>query len=668
MSILDNKPGFLRALLPFSFLLVYGLITLVFIESNDLMSHPQWLSNLLGFNVFTLIFAFFMYLTYSRKLHHQIKQTENRLMQEQTAHNQIKDELIAQQREQLSATEKDLLASRKLYQDLFYRTADALMILKNGQFSEGNPACLLLFGCRDQGEFLGVHPSELSPAEQEDGTPSKVKADQMIQMAFEKGSHRFEWLHQTRQGKVFPAEVLLTVIGEEENAVICAIVRDISERKKADKEIRFQAHYDSLTGLPNRRLMLDRISQALVSSQRHSYFNALLFVDLDHFKFINDSLGHSVGDELLIQIADILRVHIREEDTAARFGGDEFVILFKHLGSAREAAALKAERLAESLQQQISRSYQINDHSIHVTSSIGIYLFPSNEDTLDDIIKQADTAMYSAKDSGRNQIAFFQSTMQEAVVKRLTLEKALRLAVENKEIELYFQPQISSDKHIVGVEALARWQHPEHGFIPPDEFISIAEDSGIIHALGDFILKQSIEQVLALPIRPPHLSVNISPYQFRHPEFQNTIASLMKHYSLPENFLVLEITEGVIIRDLEDAVERLKRLRKLGVLVSLDDFGTGYSSLSYLKRLPIDELKIDRAFIVDIEVDTQNAILVETIIKMAHQFKLHTVAEGVETESQQALLSKQECLCFQGYLFSKPVPIDELQRFIADFS
>lgn len=668
MSSIQNKPAFLRALLPFSFFLVYGLMLLVFIEANDLQSHPQWLGNLLGFNLFTLIFAWLIYLSYRRKLHHQITETENRLKQDQADYARMKDELIEQQYAQLSAAQKDLLMSRKLYHDLFYRTADALMVLKNGQFSEGNPACLALFGCQDLSEFLGVHPSELSPAKQEDGTPSKEKADKMIQMAFERGSHRFEWLHQTRKGKVFPAEVLLTVIGDEESPSICAIVRDISERKKADKEIRFQAHYDSLTGLPNRRLMLDRISQALESSQRHDYFNALLFVDLDHFKFINDSLGHSVGDDLLIQIADILQHNIRHEDTAARFGGDEFVILFKHLGSDRDAAALKAERLAENLQQKISRSYNVNDHSIHVTSSIGIYLFPNNEDTLDDIIKQADTAMYSAKDSGRNQIAFFQSAMQDAVVKRLTLEKDLRLAVENNAIEVYFQPQISSDRRIIGVEALARWQHPEHGFIPPDDFISIAEDSGIIHALGDLIMKQSVEQILALPNRPNHLSINISPYQFRHPEFQASIAAFIERYQLPENFLVLEITEGVIIRDLEDAVERITQLRKLGVRVSLDDFGTGYSSLSYLKRMPIDELKIDRSFIIDIEVDPQNAILVETIIKIAQQFKLHTVAEGVETEAQQALLRKQECLCYQGYLYSRPIPVNELQQFIADFA
>ncbi len=668
MNVSQNKPAFLRVLLPFSFLLAYGLLLLVFIEANDLQSHPQWLWNLLGFNIFTLIFALLMYLTYSRKLQRQITETEDRLQQEQAAHTRMKDALIEQQREQLSATEKDLLASRKLYHDLFDRTADALMVLENGQFSEGNPACLELFGCQDLSEFLGVHPSELSPPQQADGMPSKDKADKMIQMAFEQGSHRFEWFHQTRQGKVFPAEVLLTVIGDEDQPSICAIVRDISERKKAEDEIRFQAYYDSLTGLPNRRLMLDRISQALVSSQRHAYFNALLFVDLDRFKFINDSLGHSVGDELLIQIAEILRHNIRDEDTVARFGGDEFVILLKHLGADRDAASLKAERLAESIQQKISRSYNVNHHSIHVTSSIGIYLFPNNEDTLDDIIKQADTAMYSAKDRGRNQIAFFQSTMQEAVVKRLTLEKDLRLAVENKAIEVFFQPQISADRRIVGVEALARWQHPEHGFIPPDEFISIAEDSGIIYALGDLVLKQSIEKILALPQRPTHLSVNISPYQFRHPAFQSTIAALIEHYGLPDRFLVLEITEGVIINDLQDAVERLTQLRSLGVRVSLDDFGTGYSSLSYLKRLPIDELKIDRSFVVDVEDDPHDATLVETIIKIAHQFKLDTVAEGVETEAQQAFLSKQKCRIYQGYLYSKPLPADELERFIADFS
>ncbi|MBW4934120.1 putative bifunctional diguanylate cyclase/phosphodiesterase [Marinobacter sp. F4206] len=571
-----------------------------------------------------------------------------------------RDALIERQRAQLVATEENLSTLRKQYQALFERTADAMMILENGAFTDGNPACLELFGCHDKQEFLGVHPSELSPPFQADGQPSKDRADEMIRCAFQKGSHRFEWLHQTRQGDVFPAEVLLTVVGEGESPAICAIVRDITERKQAEEEIRFHAYYDSLTNLPNRRLMTDRIDQSLASSRRHGYYNALLFVDLDRFKQINDSLGHSLGDQLLIQIAEVLRGQVREEDTVARFGGDEFVILLKHLGSDREAASLTAERMGESIQKSISRAYDIEHQSVFATSSIGIYLFPDKEESLDDIIKQADTAMYSAKDTGRNRIAFFQTKMQEAVVKRLNLEKDLREAVKNHALEVYFQPQLSSERKIIGVEALARWQHPEHGFIPPDEFIAIAEDSGIIYDLDAHILSRSIEQVMDLPEPPSRLSVNISPYQFRHPSFMSTVADLIKRYSIPRRFLILEITEGVVINDFEDTVERLKHLRALGIGVSLDDFGTGYSSLSYLKRLPIDEIKIDRSFIMDVENAPNDALLVKTIINIAHQFNLTTVAEGVENEVQEAFLNQHRCMLYQGFLYSRPVPLEEL--------
>lgn len=667
LSVKQIKPALGNWMFPVALVMLYGLGLLLVMEASDIQESSGNLWSLLGLSLFILLLVLYVYWHINRSFLYRIADAERQLAQEQASNSSMKDALIAEQTKRLSDTERDLLASRKQYQTLFERTADALMILEDGAFTEGNPACLKLFGCQGLDEFRGVHPSELSPPVQADGSSSKEKAEEMIHHAMVHGSHRFEWLHQTRQGEAFPAEVLLTAIDRQGGVALCAIVRDITERKKAEQEIRHQAYYDSLTGLPNRRLMLDRISQALISSRRHEYFNALLFVDLDRFKFINDSLGHSVGDALLKQVADTLRQVVREEDTVARFGGDEFVILFKHLGMEKDAASLRAERLAEDLQQSISSTYTIEHHSIHVSSSIGIYLFPGQEETLDDIIKQADTAMYSAKESGRNQIAFFQSTMQEAVVKRLTLEKDLRQAVNDRQLQVYFQPQISSDNMLAGVEALVRWQHPEHGFVSPEEFIAIAEDSGIIYALGEFVLRTSIEQIMALPERPPKLSVNISPYEFRHSHFLETISGLIRQYQLPDRFLVLEITEGVVINDLENTIERLQQLRALGVMVSLDDFGTGYSSLSYLKRLPIDELKIDRSFVMDVEDDEHNAMLVRTIINIAHQFNLITVAEGVETETQKNFLSQLQCRVYQGYLYSRPVPVEELQRYIACF-
>ncbi len=630
-------------------------------QKNALRNKLLWLGGC------ALLAAVLFYSMYTRRITAYMRKTEAHLQDEIRQHNAAKDALIEQQQARLTATEGDLLLSRQRYHSLFDRTADALMMLREGNFSEANPACLALFECENKAAFLGMHPSELSPEFQEDGRPSREKADEMIQLALEKGSHRFEWTHRTRQGREFPAEVLLTVIDDGDAGSICAIVRDISKRKQAENEIKYQAYYDSLTGLPNRRLMLDRIDQVLASSRRHHCFHALLFVDLDRFKFINDSLGHSVGDELLVQIAATLSDFVREEDTVARFGGDEFVILLNHLGEEAESAGLEAEKLAEAIQARISRAYDVNGHGVHVTSSIGIYLFPEHNESLDDIIKQADTAMYSAKDAGRNRIAFFQNTMQEAVVKRLTLEKDLREAVKHAAIQVHYQPQIHADGSVYGVEALARWIHPEHGFVNPEEFISIAEDSGIIYELGDLVLRTAIKEMLGLPIQPKHLAVNISPYQFRHPDFVRQVEDVVNHYRLPECFLVLEITEGVVINNLSDTQQKLHALRSIGVRVSLDDFGTGYSSLSYLKRLPIDELKIDRSFIMDIDLDPHDALLVETIIKIAHQFDLVTVAEGVETASQRDFLEERNCRVYQGYLFSKPLAIGALRDFLADY-
>jgi len=627
------------------------------IELFDLAASPEWLWSFIGFNMLSVAGALWVYAVLVQKHKYRVVAA---------VRSQGNETLIEQQKQKIDATEDELIASRRQYISLFQRTADAMMIYSKGQFTNCNPACLALFECRDLDEFIGIHPSEFSPAYQADGSDSREKADKMIARAFEKRSHRFEWLHRTKNGKVFPAEVLLTVIDDYGRNSLCAIVRDITKRKRAEEEIRYQAYYDSLTGLPNRRLMLDRIEQSLASSRRHGYFNALLFVDLDRFKYINDSLGHSVGDDLLIQIAEILKEHVREEDTVARFGGDEFVILLKHLGDERESAGLQAEHLAQAVQNHISQPYRIDHHAIHVTSSIGIYLFPNETETLDDIIKQADTAMYSAKDSGRNKIAFFQHQMQASVVKRLMLEKDLREALSHQALDVYFQPQISADNQICGVEALVRWHHPEHGLVNPEEFIAVAEDSGIIYELGDFVLKRAIEQTLRLDQPLQHLSVNISPYQFRHADFVGQVAAMIKHYKLPRGYLVFEITEGVVIEQLEETIARLKQLREIGIRVSLDDFGTGYSSLSYLKRLPLDELKIDKSFVQELETDPSDAALVETIIKIAHQFDMVTVAEGVETESQHAFLQDKKCRVFQGYLFSRPLPFADLTQYMRE--
>ena len=565
------------------------------------------------------------------------------------------------------ATENKLKESNKRYQTLFDKTADALLIIEGNVFVDCNHAALDMLGYDSEEELFNTHPSKLSPEFQPDGQSSESKADMMIKTAFEKGSHRFEWDHVHKNGEVFPVEVLLTAIPYESSQLLHVVWRDITERKSAAAEIERQAYYDTLTELPNRKLLLERLEQALITGRRHNHCGGLLFIDLDRFKSINDSLGHSIGDELLVETAKRIRSCIWDEDTASRFGGDEYIVLLRHLGKDKETASLRAKKIATRIQQNILNPFVIKGNELHVTMSIGIALFPFEDQSIEDIIHHADTAMYSAKQNGRNQIEFYLSKMHENVIKRLTLEKDLRNAISKNELEIYYQPQVNNSGDIISVEALARWQHPQHGFISPDEFITIAEDTGLIYSLGDFVLNKSVTDITTLRKEIDvslNLSVNISPHQFRKQEFFGIIKHIIENYQLEKHFLTLEVTEHIAIDNLHEAIEKFEQLRHIGVRLSLDDFGTGYSSLSHLKRLPIDELKIDRSFVFDIEYDPQDALLVKTIIDIAHQFSLEIVAEGVETKEQLSFLKKENCHIYQGYYYSKPLPLDRLKELL----
>ena len=526
-----------------------------------------------------------------------------------------------------------------------------------------------MLGYETKDEFYNIHPSSISPEFQPDGQRSEIKANLMIQTAFEKGSHRFEWDHVRKNGEVFPVEVLLTAIPFEGTQLLHVVWRDITERKKAAMAIERQAYYDTLTNLPNRKLLLERLEQALITSRRHGHYGGLLYIDLDRFKSVNDYLGHSIGDKLLVEAAGRIRSGIWDEDTASRFGGDEFIVLLRHLGDDKETASLTAKKIASRILEKFTVPFFIQRNELVTTISIGIALFPSEEQSIEDIINHADTAMYTAKQNGRNQIEFYLPQMHENVIKRLTLEKELRVAIKDRNLEIRYQPLVDNAGDIVTVEALLRWRHPERGSISPEEFISIAEDTGLIYDIGDFVLNKSVTDITAL--NKEHglslkLSINISPHQFRKNEFVGIIRHVVDNYGLEKNFLTLELTEHIALDNLQEAVEKFEQLRHIGVRLSLDDFGTGYSSLSQLKRLPIDELKIDRSFVFDIEYDPQDALLVNTIIKIAHQFGLDIVAEGVETKEQLAFLKKEKCHKYQGFYYSKPLPLDQLiERLIA---
>jgi len=448
-----------------------------------------------------------------------------------------------------------------------------------------------------------------------------------------------------------------------------AIGDDITERKRAEELIEYQATFDTLTDLPNRRLLLDRLVQALARCRRHGHKGALLFLDLDQFKHINDSLGHPVGDALLQEVSKRLKKELREEDTSARLGGDEFVVLFSEVSDNPEKAAQQAQAGAEKIQTELSAPYTIHNHKLHVTTSIGIAMFPMEDESADDILRHADTAMYQAKKAGRNTIRFFLPSMQLAAEQRLRLQNDLRQALLRDEWQLHFQPQVDASGNIIGAEALLRWQHPERGYIAPDYFIPVAEETGQILAIGKWVLESALSRLKAWtddiaesPLR--NLAINVSPRQFREADFVLQIERVLGKTGADPNRLTLELTESIFVENLEDTVQKMMILKRLGVRFSLDDFGTGYSSLAYLKRLPLDEIKIDRSFVCDITTDPSDANLVETMITMAEHLGLEVVAEGVETEEQLRFLLGKGCRLFQGYHFSRPQPEKDFEELL----
>lgn len=447
-----------------------------------------------------------------------------------------------------------------------------------------------------------------------------------------------------------------------------AIFSDITERKRSEEEIRNMAFYDALTQLPNRRLFLDRLRNALAISARSGAIGALLFIDLDRFKVLNDTLGHDYGDQLLIEVANRIRACVRETDTVARLGGDEFVVVLEDIGGNQDEASYRAGLVAEKIRDALSRVYQLKDHQHFSSSSIGVEMFYDGSDSMDELIKHADVAMYQAKNAGRNTVRFYDPTLQQDLDMRAMLENDLRRAIENDEMQLYYQIQVDGARRIVGVEALLRWQHPQRGMISPAYFIPVAEESMMIIDLGDWVLHQACAQLVRWS-NDPHMAglvmaVNVSAHQFAEQDFVTHLEAILKQHAVDPARLKLELTEGVVLNDISEVVEKMDALNTLGVRLSLDDFGTGYSSLAYLKQLPVSQLKIDQSFVRDITTDLSDAGMVRSIIDMAKNFGHDVIAEGVETEEQLNFLKLHGCMAYQGYYFSKPLPLKELQRLV----
>jgi diguanylate cyclase (GGDEF)-like protein len=437
---------------------------------------------------------------------------------------------------------------------------------------------------------------------------------------------------------------------------------DITERKRAEETARSLAYHDVLTGLPNRLLMRDRLVQGLALCRRDRRPLGLLFMDLDRFKLVNDSLGHGTGDRLLQMVAERLRGCVREGDTVARLGGDEFTILLPGLAQGTDAAAV-ATKVLESLRR---RPYSVDGHDLYVTSSVGISVFPDDGDDPETLLKNADAAMYRAKDQGRDQYQLYAPAMNAAAMVRLSLESGLRRALANGELVLHYQPLVHlGDRRVYGVEALLRWQHPELGLLPPGEFIPVAEVTGLALEFGPWVLRTACAQVKrwqASGFPELSLAVNLTAREFDQSDLVEKVAAALAETGLEARFLDLEITESRAMQNAEATVRTLRGLKSLGVRISIDDFGTGYSSLAYLTRFPIDTLKIDQSFIRDITRDADDAALTAAMIAMAHNLNLQVVAEGVETEQQLAFLMAGHCDRMQGFLFSRPLPPDAVER------
>lgn len=450
------------------------------------------------------------------------------------------------------------------------------------------------------------------------------------------------------------------------------IVADITERIASEEKMKHQAYYDALTNIPNRFLLRDRIEQSLAHYRRHKTCIAVLFLDLDHFKSINDSLGHHIGDALLIETATRLKTVCRQEDTVARLGGDEFVVLLTELGSEQHLAATKAETVAEKIHQVLSEPFFLqNNIPLTISSSIGVAIIGDEAETADDLLKFADTAMYEAKKEGRNTTRFYQEQMDQWIKKRLMMENALRNAIKNRELQLYYQPVIEiGSKKIIGAEALVRWHHPDMGMVMPDEMISIAEESKLILPIGEWIMEEACRQFVEWKKSHPlgaqlnRIAVNVSAIQFRQNDFVEKVVGIVNRTGIEPSMLEIELTESIIIDRFETIVTTMEALKEFGISISMDDFGTGYSSLAYLKRLPFSTLKIDRSFVRDVMQDKDDAALIETIVSMASAFKLDVIAEGVETRDQLTFLEKLGCRFFQGYLCSPPLPPVEYGEFL----
>ncbi len=543
---------------------------------------------------------------------------------------------------------------------VFHYSGEAILITdRHNLIVDVNAAFSKLTGY-DKADVLGCNPRLLST-----GRSSKEEYRLMWEAISNIGVWQGELWDRRKDGSVYPKMMTISVVRDRAGEIEFHLANfvDVSHYKESEKRIEHLAHHDTLTGLPNRLHLQIFLEQSMLIATRMSEQLVVMFLDLDRFKVVNDTLGHSIGDALLVQVATRLKSCLREYDAVARLGGDEFVVILRGHDILTDAATV-----AKKINHRLNQPYLVGNHTLRASGSIGIALYPDNGGRVDDLMKNADTAMYVAKSEGGNGFRFFSADMNRHAHEKLKMENELYEALEKQELRLYYQIQVDGMARLVGAEALIRWLHPEHGLVSPMQFIPLAEESGLILPIGYWVLETACAQLKTWEndalTRDLILSVNLSAKQFRQVDFAAHVQDVVQRHAINPARLVLEITESLLLKNIENVIATMNELRAIGVQFSLDDFGTGYSCLQYLKRLPLYQLKIDKSFVRELTTDKNDQAIVGTIIAMAQNLGLDVIAEGVETKEQQRLLMDKGCAHFQGYLFSQPVPIGEFEAFL----
>ena len=533
-----------------------------------------------------------------------------------------------------------------------------------GVIERVNRAFTRLTGYRSE-EAIGRTPAMLSS-----GRHDKEFYQRLWQALLESGYWQGEIWNRRKDGKHGVEWLTISAVRAPDGSTTHYVgtFSEITQKKEAEAEIHRLAYFDPLTHLPNRRLLHDRIRQALAVSGRNGHYGAVIFLDLDHFKNLNDSRGHDIGDQLLVETAQRILSHLREGDTVARLGGDEFVVMLEGMSCELREAAVQTDLVGEKLREALARPYHLGGREFHCAASLGVAMFRGHEESVKTLLRHADLAMYKAKSAGRNTVRFFDPAMQTSLDERSALESDLRLAVERRQLRVHYQAQVDGARRVIGAEALLRWEHPERGLVLPGRFIAVAEETDLIQSIGQWVLQEACAQIKAwsgaASTQALRLAVNVSARQFRQPKFVDQVKQALTQTGADPTRLKIELTESLIIENVVDTIDRMQALKTVGVGFCMDDFGTGFSSLSYLKRLPMEQLKIDHVFVRDLASDANDAAIVQTIVTMGRTLGLDVIAEGVETEAQLERLREYGCAAYQGYLFSRPLPPADFEAFV----